>query len=76
MKQQITAIRVASLLGFLALFVIAYWIFSRNSHEVMDTLATLGEQVGGGATYGVFMLALFPPLASFLGYWLTRWILK
>jgi len=32
--------------------------------------------VGGGATYGTFMLAACPPVAGFIAYYFWKWVIK
>ena len=70
------AMRSAGIACVIVLAIIGYWVFTSTSSEVIDSLTLVGKQVGGSTTYGVFILAICPPLAGFLAYFLTKWVLK
>jgi len=43
---------------------------------ILLTLLLKQEMVGGGATYGTFMLAACPPVAGFIAYHFWKWVIK
>ncbi|OOF70694.1 hypothetical protein [Rodentibacter caecimuris] len=70
------AMRAAGIACFISLSVIAYWIFTTSSDDIVRILTLVGNYVGGGTTYGVFILAALPPLVGFLSYHIWKWIVK
>ena len=54
---KVRAMRAAGIACFLVLAIIGAWIFTTPSSDIVDALAEAGKMVGGGATYGTFMLA-------------------
>ncbi|MFQ9134394.1 MAG: hypothetical protein ACLR5Y_02300 [Haemophilus parainfluenzae] len=60
---------------FLVLAIIGAWILPR---QVVISLRAFsaGKMVGGGATYGTFMLAACPPVAGFIAYHFWKWVIK
>ena len=65
---KVRAMRAAGIACFLVLAIIGAWIFTTPSSNIVDALAEAGKMVGGGATYGTFMLAACPPVAGFIAY--------
>ena len=65
---KVRAMRAAGIACFLVLAIIGAWIFTTPSSDIVDALAEAGKMVGGGATYGTFMLAACPPVAGFIAY--------
>ena len=73
---KVRAIRAAGIACFLVLAIIVSWIFTTTSSDIVDALAEAGKMVGGGATYGTFMLAACPPVAGFIAYHFWKWVIK
>ena len=61
---KVRAMRAAGIACFLVLAII------------VDALAEAGKMVGGGATYGTFMLEACPPVAGFIAYYFWKWVIK
>ena len=72
---KVRAMRAAGIACFLVLTIIGAWIFTTPSSDIVDVLAE-GKMVGGGATYGTFMLAACPPVAGFIAYHFWKWVIK
>ena len=73
---KVRAMRAAGIACFLVLTIIGAWIFTTPSSDIVDVLAEAGKMVGGGATYGTFMLAACPPVAGFIAYYFWKWVIK
>lgn len=73
---KVRAMRAAGIACFLVLAIIGAWIFTTPSSDIVDALAEAGKMVGGGATYGAFMLAACPPVAGFIAYHFWKWVIK
>ena len=73
---KVRAMRAAGIACFLVLAIIGAWIFTTPSSDIVDALAEAGKMVGGGATYGTFMLAACPPVAEFIAYHFWKWVIK
>ena len=73
---KVRAMRAAGIACFLVLAIIGGWIFTTPSSDIVDVLAEAGKMVGGGATYGTFMLAACPPVAGFIAYYFWKWVIK
>ena len=73
---KVKAMRAAGIDCFLVLAIIGAWIFTTPSSDIVDVLAEAGKMVGGGATYGTFMLAACPPVAGFIAYHFWKWVIK
>ncbi|MFQ9292215.1 MAG: hypothetical protein ACLR2Z_02270 [Haemophilus parainfluenzae] len=73
---KVKAMRAAGIACFLVLAIIGAWIFTTPSSDIVDALAEAGKMVGGGATYGTFMLAACPPVAGFIAYYFWKWVIK
>ena len=73
---KVRAMRAAAIACFLVLAIIGAWIFTTPSSDIVDALAEAGKMVGGGATYGTFMLAACPPVAGFIAYHFWKWVIK
>ena len=73
---KVRAMRAAGIACFLVLAIIGAWIFTTPSSDIVDVLAKAGKMVGGGATYGTFMLAACPPVAGFIAYYFWKWVIK
>ena len=73
---KVRAMRAAGIACFLVLAIIGAWIFTRPSSDIVDALAEAGKMVGGGATYGTFMLAACAPVAGFIAYYFWKWVIK
>ena len=73
---KVRAMRAAGIACFLVLAIIGTWIFTTPSSDIVDALAEVGKMVGGGATYGTFMLAACPPVAGFIAYYFWKWVIK
>ena len=73
---KVRAMRAAGIACFLVLAIIGAWIFTTPSSDIVDALAEAGKMVGGGATYGTFMLAACPPVAGFIAYHFWNWVIK
>ena len=73
---KVKAMRAAGIACFLVLAIIGAWIFTTPSSDIVDVLAEAGKMVGGGATYGSFMLAACPPVAGFIAYHFWKWVIK
>ena len=73
---KVRAMRADGIACFLVLAIIGDWIFTRPSSDIVDALAEVGKMVGGGATYGTFMLAACPPVAGFIAYHFWKWVIK
>ena len=78
MENMITvrAMRAAGIACFLVLAIIGAWIFTTPSGDIVSALSAAGKMVGGGATYGTFMLAACPPVAGFIAYYFWKWVIK
>ena len=55
-----------------------YWRmdFYHQRGDIVSALSAAGKMVGGGATYGTFMLAACPPVAGFIAYHFWKWVIK
>ena len=73
---KVKAMRAAGIACFLVLAVIGAWIFTTPSGDIVSALSAAGKMVGGGATYGTFMLAACPPVAGFIAYYFWKWVIK
>ena len=73
---KVRAMCAAGIACFLVLAIIGAWIFTTPSSDIVDALAEVGKMVGGGATYGTFMLAACPPVAGFIAYHFWKWVIK
>ena len=73
---KVRAMRAAGIACFLVLAIIGAWIFTTPSGDIVSALAAAGKMVGGGATYGTFMLAACPPVAGFIAYYFWKWVIK
>ena len=73
---KVRAMRAAGIACFLVLAIIGAWIFTTPSSDIVNVLAEAGKMVGGGATYGTFMLAACPPVAGFIAYYFWKWVIK
>ena len=73
---KVRAMRAAGIACFLVLAIIGGCIFTTPSSDIVDALAEAGKMVGGGATYGTFMLAACPPVAGFIAYYFWKWVIK
>ena len=73
---KVRAMRAAGIACFLVLAIIGAWIFTTPSSDIVDALAEAGKMVGGGATYGTFMLAACPTVAGFIAYHFWKWVIK
>ena len=73
---KVRAMRAAGIACFLVHAIIGAWIFTTPSSDIVDVLAEAGKMVGGGATYGTFMLAACPPVAGFIAYHFWKWVIK
>ncbi|WP_314722267.1 hypothetical protein [Haemophilus pittmaniae] len=73
---KVRAMRAAGIACFAVLALIGLWIFTTPSADIVAALASAGQRVGGGATYGTFMLAACPPVAGFIAYYMWKWIIK
>ena len=73
---KVRAMRAAGIACFLVLAIIGAWIFTTPSGDIVSALAEAGKMVGGGATYGTFMLAACPPVAGFIAYHFWKWVIK
>ena len=73
---KVRAIRAAGIACFLVLAIIGAWIFTTPSGDIVSALSAAGKMVGGGATYGTFMLAACPPVAGFIAYYFWKWVIK
>lgn len=73
---KVRAMRAAGIACFLVLAIIGAWIFTTPSSDIVDALAEAGKMVGGGATYGTFMLAACPPVTGFIAYHFWKWVIK
>ena len=73
---KVRAMRAAGIACVLVLAIIGAWIFTTPSSDIVDVLAEAGKMVGGGATYGTFMLAACPPVAGFIAYYFWKWVIK
>lgn len=70
------AMRAAGIACFIVLMAIGVWIFTTPSDEIVNILTLAGQQVGGGTTYGAFILSALPPVAGFIAYHVWKWIIK
>lgn len=70
------AIRAAGIACFTVLVIIGIWVFTTPSDEIVNLLTLVGQQVGGGTTYGTFLLSALPPFTGFLVYHIWRWVIK
>ena len=73
---KVRAMRAAGIACFLVLAIIVAWIFTTPSGDIVSALSAAGKMVGGGATYGTFMLAACPPVAGFIAYYFWKWVIK
>ncbi len=73
---KVRAMRAAGIACFLVLAIIGAWIFTTPSGDIFSALSAAGKMVGGGATYGTFMLAACPPVAGFIAYYFWKWVIK
>ena len=73
---KVRAMRAAGIACFLVLAIIGAWIFTTPSGDIVSALSAAGKMVGGGATYGTFMLAACPPVAGFIAYYFWKWVIK
>lgn len=73
---KVRAMRAAGIACFLVLAIIGAWIFTTPSGDIVSALSAAGKMVGGGATYGTFMLAACPPVAGFVAYYFWKWVIK
>ena len=73
---KVRAMRAAGIACFLVLAIIGAWIFTTPSCDIVSALSAAGKMVGGGATYGTFMLAASPPVAGFIAYYFWKWVIK
>ena len=73
---KVRAMRAAVIACFLVLAIIGAWIFTTPSGDIVSALSAAGKMVGGGATYGTFMLAACPPVAGFIAYYFWKWVIK
>ena len=73
---KVRAMRSAGIACFLVLAIIGAWIFTTPSGDIVSALSAAGKMVGGGATYGTFMLAACPPVAGFIAYYFWKWVIK
>ena len=73
---KVRAMRAAGIACFLVLAIIGAWIFTTPSGDIVSALSAVGKMVGGGATYGTFMLAACPPVAGFIAYYFWKWVIK
>ncbi|MEZ7722110.1 hypothetical protein [Haemophilus parainfluenzae] len=73
---KVRAMRAAGIACFLVLTIIGAWIFTTPSGDIVSALSAAGKMVGGGATYGTFMLAACPPVAGFIAYYFWKWVIK
>ena len=73
---KVRAMRAAGIACFLVLAIIGAWIFTTPSGDIVSALSAAGKMVGGGATYGTFMLAARPPVAGFIAYYFWKWVIK
>ena len=73
---KVRAMRAAGIACFLVLAIIGAWIFTTPSGDIVSALSAAGKMVGGGATYGTFMLAACPPVAGFIAYYYWKWVIK
>ena len=73
---KVRAMRAAGIACFLVLAIIGAWIFTTPSGDIVSALSAAGKMVGGGVTYGTFMLAACPPVAGFIAYYFWKWVIK
>ena len=73
---KVRAMRAAGIACFLVLAIIGAWILTTPSGDIVSALSAAGKMVGGGATYGTFMLAACPPVAGFIAYYFWKWVIK
>ena len=73
---KVRAMRAAGIACFLVLAIIGAWIFTTPSGDIVSARSAAGKMVGGGATYGTFMLAACPPVAGFIAYYFWKWVIK
>lgn len=73
---KVRAMRAAGIACFLVLAIIGAWIFTTPSGDIVSALSAAGKMVGGGATYGTFMLAACSPVAGFIAYYFWKWVIK
>ena len=73
---KVRAMRAAGIACFLVLAIIGAWIFTTPSGDIVSALSAAGKMVGGGGTYGTFMLAACPPVAGFIAYYFWKWVIK
>ena len=73
---KVKAMRAVGIACFLVLAIIGAWIFTTPSGDIVSALSAAGKMVGGGATYGTFMLAACPPVAGFIAYYFWKWVIK
>mgnify|MGYP007128661659 CR=1 FL=1 len=73
---KVRAMRAAGLACFLVRSIIGAGIITTPSGDIVSALSAAGKMVGGGATYGTFMLAACPPVAGFIAYYFWKWVIK
>lgn len=74
--KNISPMKIAGLVCGITFALIAYFVFTTPSNEFVTRLAQFGAILGGGATYGILMLAVLPPLLGFSCAWLWKWLTK
>ena len=73
---KVKAMRAAGIACFIVLAMIGLWVFTTPSADIVEALTTAGKMVGGGTTYGAFMLAACPSLAGLIVYYFWKWVFK
>ncbi|TNH02582.1 hypothetical protein FHQ26_07335 [Testudinibacter sp. TR-2022] len=68
------AMRAAGLGCAISIAIIAYFLFSLPTEQLMDYLTALGHWFGASTTVGIFVLACLPVLVSVLFYWIYYWL--
>lgn len=76
MKKQISPMQVAGVVCGIIFAIIAYFVFTTPSNTFVEQLAQIGSLFGGGATYGILMLAALPPLIGFSCAAVWKWLMK
>ncbi|TCT14156.1 hypothetical protein V5G99_02455 [Bibersteinia trehalosi] len=76
MKNNVSPMQIAGIFCGITLAIIAYFIFSTPSNEFVEQLAYIGAFFGGGATYGILILAALPPLVGFSCALVWKWFTK
>lgn len=72
--KKIQAMRIAGLGCVITIAIIAFFLFSLPTTQLIDHLTALGNWFGASTTIGIFVLACLPPLVSTLCYWLYYWL--